>query len=93
MFVHRSELEISSPRKSACYKDDKVAPSPALFTILIDELARRINAAEPDDAGIQIGEQLLRCLLYADDVVILAKSPEELQQFINIVDQFCSDCT
>ena len=65
--------------------------SPALFNIFIDELARRINAAEPDDAGVQIGEQLLRCLLYADDVVILAKSPEELQQFINIVDQFCSD--
>ena len=29
MFVHRSELEISSPRKSACYKEyDKVAPYP-----------------------------------------------------------------
>ena len=35
--------------------------SPALFNIFIDELARRINAAEPDDAGVQIGEQLLRC--------------------------------
>ena len=41
--------------------------------------------------GVLIGERLLRCLLYADDVVILAKSPEELQQFIDIVDQFCSD--
>ena len=65
--------------------------SPALFNIFIDELARRINAAEPEDAGIRIGERLLRCLLYADDVVILAESPKELQQFINIVDQFCSD--
>ena len=62
--------------------------SPVLFNCFVDELSKRLREA---GYGVRIGEEDLHALLYADDVVILAKTPEELQELISIVNKFCSE--
>ena len=41
--------------------------------------------------GIKLDAQLMFALLYADDAVLLAESAEDLQNLINIVDEYCRD--
>jgi hypothetical protein len=60
--------------------------SPVLFNCFIDELSERLRA---QGYGVEVGDRILHSLLYADDVVLLADSPEELQGLINVVDLFC----
>ena len=65
--------------------------SPILFNCFIDELSRMLDAASPDGEpyGVKVARKALHSLLYADDVVLMAESPEELQKLINVVDAFC----
>jgi hypothetical protein len=37
-----------------------------------------------------MGSTLVQMLLYADDMVLLARSPEELQQQLMLLQEFCS---
>jgi len=60
--------------------------SPVLFNCFIDELSKKLEEA---GYGIEIGGQILHSLLYADDVVLFAESPERLQTLIDVVDTFC----
>ena len=41
--------------------------------------------------GIKLDAQLMFALLYADDAVLVAESAEDLQNLINIVDEYCRD--
>ena len=54
--------------------------SPILFSILIDDLAKEIKKL---NIGVEIGDTLLSILLYADDIAILASTPEELQLMLD----------
>ena len=54
--------------------------SPILFSILIDDLAKEIKNL---NIGVEIGDTLLSILLYADDIAILASTPEELQLMLD----------
>ena len=38
--------------------------------------------------GIEIRNQLIKCLLFADDIVLIGKSEEELQLMLNVADEF-----
>ena len=61
--------------------------SPVLFNCFIDELATRLHDS---GYGIKFSERILNSLLYADDVVLMAETDEELQGLIQIVDDFCN---
>ncbi|CAG2250137.1 unnamed protein product [Mytilus edulis] len=54
--------------------------APTLFTLFIDDLVPEINSL---GLGIDIGNECLSCLLYADDIVLLSDSCEGLQTQIN----------
>ena len=60
--------------------------SPTLFSIFLNDLATGIKSL---NAGINIDNYNLTILLYADDIVLLAPSPEMLQQQIDYVHQWC----
>ena len=62
--------------------------SPTLFSLYTEELAvrmRRINA------GVKVGTDKLGLLLYADDVVVMSESANELQSLLDIVGQYGRD--
>ena len=60
--------------------------SPTLFNFFVDELVKEIKNSK---LGVKIQGLDLEALLYADDVVLLADSVEDLQGLIDIVDRFC----
>jgi hypothetical protein len=60
--------------------------SPVLFNYFINELAKELAES---GAGAKFEGVALPALLYADDVVLIADAPEQLQQLIDIVDRFC----
>ena len=60
--------------------------SPTLFNLFVEELAQRLRKS---GFGASIGGIDLESLLYADDVVLLAETVDNLQGLIDIVDVFC----
>ena len=61
--------------------------SPTAFSILINDLLKEIKATQ---IGIKINDLILNILAYADDIVLLAESPEQLQSLINIMNKWCN---
>ena len=53
--------------------------SPTLFGLFINDLARTMKEECP---VIQVGDAVLNCLLYADDMVLIADSEENLQRMV-----------
>ena len=39
--------------------------------------------------GIDIGMVKLILLIYADDIILFGKTPEELQKSLNILEEYC----
>ena len=62
--------------------------SPLLFGIFIDRLEMLLDSMLPDQ-GVHLKDMLLKILLYADDLVLLAESPSDLQGMLDILRQFC----
>ena len=62
--------------------------SPTLFNCFVDELADRLRQAGFHGEDINL---TVECLMYADDIVLLAESGAKLQRLINVVDQLCRD--
>jgi hypothetical protein len=62
--------------------------SPALFGLFIEELASRLSKV---DGGAAVGANLLRTLLYADDIVLIADTPEQLQEMIDVLAKYCAE--
>ena len=60
--------------------------SPTLFDVFVDQLAREVKALK---LGVEAGSERLALLLYADDIVVLANSAEELQRMMKAVEEFC----
>ena len=56
--------------------------SPVLFFFMNDlpEYFRAHNCP-----GIELGNQSLNCLMYADDLLVISNSPEGLQQSLNVI--------
>lgn len=60
--------------------------SPTLFNIYINELARALEqSAAP---GISLADTEVKCLLFADDLVLLSPTKEGLQQHLDLLHQF-----
>ena len=64
--------------------------SPLLFGIFIDEYASYLNSTLPQ-AGARLGDMsIVPLLLYADDMVLVAESAEQLQQQLDNLHQWCT---
>ena len=62
--------------------------SPLLFNIFISDLAKKFEEMEN---GFQVGEVKVNSLFWADDLVLFAKSKEELADLLKILENYCKD--
>ena len=60
--------------------------SPTLFSLYINDLAKTIKEHGPK---LMMDNILLNILLYADDMVLIAESEEDLQKLLDIMQQWC----
>ena len=60
--------------------------SPTHFAIYINDLAEEIKAL---NCGIEIGDEQLALLLYADDIGLLAPTEQSLQLMLNTLHEWC----
>jgi len=63
--------------------------SPLLFGLLIDRFEPFLTTLHPS-IGAQILKARLNLLLFADDLCLIAETPEELQTLLNALHSFCS---
>ncbi len=61
--------------------------SPTLFNIYIDELAKSLE--ESDIPGLTLSDTDIKCLLFADDLILRAPSKEALKQQLDHLQTFC----
>ena len=59
--------------------------SPLLFLVFINGLRDALAAA---NLGVKFGDRRIPLLMYADDIVLIAKSPEQLQQMLDVVSDY-----
>ena len=62
--------------------------SPLLFNIFINGIVERVNSK---GAGARIGDENVAILLFADDMVLMAESEEELKELIAGVEEYCKE--
>jgi hypothetical protein len=62
--------------------------SPTLFGLYIEKLEEWLNLQEGD--GSLLGEFVIRLLLYADDLILIAKSAPRVQEHLISLEHFCS---
>ncbi len=60
--------------------------SPTAFCVLINDLIKELKESK---IGVKIGDLVISVLAYADDIVLLADTPENLQKLIDIVQCWC----
>lgn len=63
--------------------------SPLLFNLFLNDLPKALDNTNRTDPFILPNGEKLTSLLYADDLVLLSKSSEGLQNCINVVSSFC----
>ena len=61
--------------------------SPLLYTVFIDDLPARLKEC----AGVLVGGQRIRCLLYADDIALVAESAADLQKMLDACQAFADE--
>jgi len=61
--------------------------SPQLFSFFINGLIDHFN--QENIRGIQINDVDIPCLMYADDIVLFADAPFELQNMLNALSDYC----
>ena len=59
--------------------------SPILFSLFIHGLARELKER---GQGVDIGGRRVQMLLYADDIVLLAETPGDLQRMLQVVSEY-----
>ena len=62
--------------------------SPLLFGLYTEELSVRVNKC---NKGVRVGDSRLNVLLYADDIVVMSESSEDLQDVLNVVAGYGND--
>jgi hypothetical protein len=61
--------------------------SPLLYALFINGLAEQLKN---EGLGLQFYDRIVGILLYADDIVLLAETPEQLQRMLDIASQYAS---
>jgi hypothetical protein len=54
---------------------------PTLFSVLMNDLVNMLDGVGMD---IDVGKQLINCLLFADDIALIAETEEELQRLLDV---------
>ena len=62
--------------------------SPTLFNIFIEELIARIRFS---GRGVKVGDRRLGCLAYADDIVLMAESKEDMEELLQVASIFAQE--
>lgn len=62
--------------------------SPILFNLVMDRMVRKL----PQEIGIGVGCDHFSALVFADDLLLFAETPEGLQQNLNLVHSYLKDC-
>ena len=60
--------------------------SPTLFSIYVNDLVTEINAL---NCGIRFDNNVISILMYADDIVLISESTDELQIMLNSLNRWC----
>ena len=63
--------------------------SPLLFIIFFSDAVEAMENVQLDNGSIKLGYLLLSIILFADDVVLLARSIKDLQRLLNVWGRFC----
>ncbi|MCO5560653.1 hypothetical protein L7F22_014270 [Adiantum nelumboides] len=63
--------------------------SPTLFGMYIDEVSDYID--REGDRGVQLAETWIPLLLYADDIVLIAESPDGMQRQLDVLQKFAEE--
>ncbi len=61
--------------------------SPTLFNIYINQLANALEHSPTQ--GLTLHDTEIKCLLYADDLVLLSPTKEGLQDSLNLLEDYC----
>uniref|UniRef100_A0A9J7YWS7 ribonuclease H n=1 Tax=Cyprinus carpio carpio TaxID=630221 RepID=A0A9J7YWS7_CYPCA len=64
--------------------------SPTLFNIYINELAEALERSG-SIPGLALHDSEVKCLLYADDLVLLSPTAEGLQHSLALLEQYCEE--
>ena len=60
--------------------------SPTCFSLFIDGLLKVLRR---EGVGLDVNGIVINNLAYADDIMILSQIPEELQQLLNVMHDWC----
>ena len=63
--------------------------SPTLFNLFLSDLPQALNLVTKDQ--VEINSIPISCIMYADDLVILSKSAEGLQQYLNELEKYSNN--
>ena len=62
--------------------------SPLLFNLYINDLPGQLMCKERD--VVKVGNTELKCLMYADDIVLLNKTEHGMNLYLNQLEQYCN---
>ena len=62
--------------------------SPILYAVFVDGIVDRL---EKDCVGSRVGSETVRCLLYADDICLIADSAADLQRMLSVSQKFADE--
>lgn len=78
--LHTDWFSVSCGLKQGC------CLSPILFNMYINDLVTTISSL---GIGVDLGNELISILMYADDLVLLAETENELQMLIDVLKLWC----
>ena len=62
--------------------------SPTLFAMYLEEIIEE-SLEDEENVGANIGGEWIRCLKYADDMVVIAEDPETLNRMMKKINDVC----
>ena len=80
--VLSNSFNVSSGLKQGCLL------SPMLFNLYLNVLAVKLKSL---GCGIDIDGEVVPIILYADDIVLLAENEQDLQQLLNVLNEWCKE--
>ena len=60
--------------------------SPTLFGLFVNDM---VNDLKTNCVGVHLGDLIIHCLLYADDIALMAESEEDLQRMFDVMHSWC----
>ena len=81
--------QLSAPFEISLRVKQGDPPSPFFFNIYMNDLCTNIMENEKDTDSPNIKDIKVPCLFWADDLILISKSKEGLQEHLNILAGYC----